>query len=294
MASILLSFASWATTMVVDSAQLYFIARLSYVPNRRRYWTVTLAVFALLSAVKERFAAAGIVVFACILVLPWLLCGGSRSRRTLVVALSNVVMACCECLVSAIWLLVSRLPLGQESSMEAAPVLFFALRALVAVANVWLAEVLAHPFASVALNGTPRGHRVRSAVFSWRFAVLAVLQACITATLLYLQEFELNNAPVVSMGVLLVGAVNILVLAALAVAVLYLRDVETERARARAVEEDLAGTVELYEELGARAAQAAKLRHDARNHATVLMALVDRGELAAAATYLSDVRETYR
>ena len=294
MASVLLSLASWATTMVVDSAQLYFIARLSYVPDRRRYWTVTLTVFALLSAAKERFAAAGIVVFVCILVLPWLLCGGSRGRRTLVVALANVVMACCECLVSAIWLLVSRLPLGQESSMQAAPVLFFALRALVAVANVWLAEVLARPFASLALDGACRGHRVRSAVFTWRFAVLAVLQACITATLLYLQELELNNAPVVSAGVLLVGAANVVVLAALAAAIVYLRGVEVERARARAFEEELAGTVELYEELASRAAQAAKLRHDARNHATVLTALVDRGELASAATYLADVQEAYR
>ena len=294
MASVLLSLASWATTMVVDSAQLYFIARLSYVPDRRRYWTATLTVFALLSAAKERFAAAGIVVFVCILVLPWLLCGGSRGRRTMVVALANVVMACCECLVSAIWLLVSRLPLGQESSMQAAPVLFFALRALVAVVNVWLAEVLAHPFASLALDGARRGHRVRSVVFTWRFAVLAVLQACITATLLYLQEFELNNAPVVSAGVLLVGAANVVVLAALAAAIVYLRGVEVERARARAFEEELAGTVGLYEELAARAAQAAKLRHDARNHATVLTALVGRGEMTSAATYLDDVREAYR
>lgn len=294
MAAFLFLLASWGTIMVVDSAQLYFIARLACVPNRRRYWVVTLLVFSLLSMFKERFLAVGVVVFVCMLVLPWLLCGGSRGRRTLVVALATVVMACCECLVSVIWLLVSRLPLGQESSMQAAPVLFFALRALVAVINVWLADMLARPFASLAAKDDRRGHRVRSAVFTWRFAVLAVVQACITATLLYLQEFELNNAPVVSVGVLLVGAANVLVLAALAVAVLYLRDVETERARARDVEEQLAGTVELYEELSARAAQAARLRHDARNHATVLMALVDRGELAAAETYLDDVRETYR
>lgn len=125
---------------------------------------------------------------------------------------------------------------------------------------------------------------MRSAIITWRFAVFAVVQACIAATLMYLQEFELNNAPVVSVGVLLVGAANILVLAALAVAVLYLR----------AVEEELAGTVELYEELSARPARAAKLCHGARNHATVLMVLMDCGELAAVETYLDDVRETYR
>lgn len=143
--------------MVVDSAQLYFIAHLACVPKRRRYWVVMLLVLSLPTILKERFLAVEAVVFAYILVLPWQLCGGSRGRRTLIVAPSNVVMACRECLVSVIWLLVSRLPLGQESSMQAAPVLFFALCALVAAINVWLADMLARSFVSLAARTTVVG-----------------------------------------------------------------------------------------------------------------------------------------
>ena len=266
--------------------------------SKVRYWAAIAAVslpLALLKIVLPPLVT-GVIGIALSVLLPVLLLSGPVVRRVVVCAIGMVLMAASELVSAVVWLQLTGLEV-MDASLALAHSEAFLLCAAIGYGSVMVPGLLA--VAALCRRFFPDDTApatVGRSGPSWlgRIALLPILQVPFVFILLTV-SFNLTRGEASYVGV----ALALLAFAFAVDAFLFVqisRSAESRRAELEAalLEERLSGYLGESTAVQALLDDTARLRHDVRNHQSVVGTLCERGEYAAARDYLEEVVEPLR
>lgn len=251
-------------------------------PPRRPGLFVALRMLATLSIALLRARFPGISaldLISCALVVLCLGKGPLRARL-LGLALGFMPMILGEALGTALWIAATGMQSGTYEGAILHPWVMLAVKLVFIAEEIVCAYVLGR-----LLSRALEGEGARRVVV--RFLALPVVQSVLLVQLLNMQLYEQGSDQLFSWGIFL-SAVLFLLTDLLALRYLEAaRSAVLSEARARAKERQLEEYLKRYEEVTGATAEAARLRHDARNHLQVVSALTCRGAWEEAWSYVS-------
>lgn len=263
---------------LVDAAIIHGYTLLLPLRRKRLYYAVCLTLGGATGLFRDAAPWLPALDVVALMGSPFALYKGPFRHRLLAVALGIMPGLTGEVMLAATWIALTGTPSASAASVAEYPLVMAVFRIFDAgfvLAGAGLAAAFLRRFRD---EGEPRLPMLR-------FLPLPLVQAAMLGALTYFQMHKMNASGALSWGTFGIAVMFLLVDVLVMRAMRQGMDSARMQARSEAMRGRLDGYLAQHEETMAIAGAAARVRHDARNHAQVLASLLDRGEEAEALRY---------